>query len=257
MVFSRFSLAAVVRVGCLMRPVLWERPLAPTRVLHSCRAQLDTYDDFGGGDGGMKPPSDKQIQYAQRLSTQHVVNIPDAAYTDSRECSRFIDDMLSRTPPSEKQIRFAQTLAERHNVPLPQEAQMSSKAVSEFIDRYNTMGAPVGGAAGYGQPAYPPPLYSPGYQPPMGAPMGAGGLATQPFPGGPSDKQLVFAVNLARELKRGIAYEVGHRAGSTRLAEQVVPELAACRGPFHLTTHPVTTGPCRQGRVLRFHRRAP
>ena len=72
-------LASLVRVGCLVRPVIWERPAATARVFHSCRAQFDGYDEMGGGGSGTKPPSDKQIKYAQSLSTKFVVNLPDAA----------------------------------------------------------------------------------------------------------------------------------------------------------------------------------
>ena len=47
--------------------------------------------------GNPSKPSDKQINYAKKLADEKGISLPDAAHTDRRETSKFIDEMLGNT----------------------------------------------------------------------------------------------------------------------------------------------------------------
>lgn len=201
------ALALAVRVSCIMRPLAWQLPPAALRAFRAIRAQEDM-DDFGAGGMGPRPPSDKQISYAQGLATKLSRPIPDVAFTDAQECSRFIDEALNHVPPTERQIAFATTLAQQKGIELPAAATLSSSAVSAFIEQHKqTLNAPYGAAPQQPSPFGAPPMQY-GGAPAQAAPFapstyGSGGQAE----GMPSDKQLAFAISLARQQKIGLSYE--------------------------------------------------
>lgn len=169
-----------------LRATNWRRA-----ALHVTRMQFDDTSPLGfeGNYGGGRPPSEKQVQYAQRLAQQTATELPQEALMDSDACSRFIDDALSRTPPSAKQVEYANTIARQLNMDMPPGVTASAKACSEFIDANQGL---MGGMGG-----------------------GGGGRNLQAGPGqAPSEKQILFAARLARERQLGLSAE----ALSDRLA---------------------------------------
>jgi len=54
----------------------------------------------GGGGGNAKPPSDKQIAFAQKLSREKNLRLPDGFQQDWRICRDFIDQALGKAPGS-------------------------------------------------------------------------------------------------------------------------------------------------------------
>ena len=96
----------------LPRAFMW----ASRSGLHTTRAQFDDSGfvvGFGADTGGgavrgassvARPPSDKQVEYAQRLSMRTEKPIPPAALEDSMEMSAYIESALSLVPPTEKQV---------------------------------------------------------------------------------------------------------------------------------------------------------
>ena len=61
------------------------------------------FDDGGYDAFAARPPSDKQIAFAQRLSLQTEKSMPHEATVDAAACSQFIDTLLNQVPASEKQ----------------------------------------------------------------------------------------------------------------------------------------------------------
>ena len=102
-----------------------------------------------GGDGGgykaasrpgrsyntPKPPSEKQVRFAQSLSEKYGLEIPEDALGNGRELSKWIDEQMAAIPPSEKQIEFMENLARRYNLDPPEEAYSSKKKCSEWLDQ--------------------------------------------------------------------------------------------------------------------------
>ena len=121
-----------------------------------------------------QPPSEKQFEYAQNLALQTSTAMPPEAHTDRSVCSTFIDECRAKMPPSAKQLAFAEKLAEGAGVALPPDTAVNMVACSEFIDRM------VGGDRSSGG----------GY---------AGASAPAVDPNQPTDKQLLFACQLAQE----------------------------------------------------------
>lgn len=101
--------------------------------------------DFSSlGDGQPKksrPPSEKQLNLAQKIADDLSIQIPEEALKDSYACSKFIDTHIkkakekSKRPPSEKQLAFAQKLSEETGVKITQKAKTDSMECSKFIDR--------------------------------------------------------------------------------------------------------------------------
>lgn len=93
---------------------------------------------------GVYPPSEKQVQFAERISGEIGKPIPAEARASSKALSAWIDTHKPKggsggggagRPPSEKQISFATKLAEENNVPLPDTVKKDMRACSEFIDK--------------------------------------------------------------------------------------------------------------------------
>jgi len=147
--------------------------------LHATRMQEA---DFGFSSAP-RPPSEKQVQYAQRLAQQLGFELPSETLNDMTQCSNFIDEMLSKAPPSERQVAFAKQIATTANIELPEAALQSSKSISQYIEANQMLlqGPGMGGGMG------------------MGMAGGANRL--------PTDKQITFAVSLAQRLNVGITAE--------------------------------------------------
>ena len=153
------------------------------RRLHASRMQLE-----GGGSDSFgfyeeRPPSEKQVAFAQRLAQQTAKSLPEAALQDMGACSQFIDECLSQTPPTERQLAFAQTIARDSGIDLPQQSTLSSKAVSDYINanQHLLRGGVGGGGIGGG-----------------GSGIGAAL---------PTEKQIMYAVKLARDRNFGLTAE--------------------------------------------------
>mmetsp|Transcript_4571 Transcript_4571/g.6458 ORF Transcript_4571/g.6458 Transcript_4571/m.6458 type:complete len:266 (-) Transcript_4571:66-863(-) len=164
---------------------------------YRARMQADDSGASYGNYGGMfeaRPPSEKQLAYAQRLAQQVGSTIPEDALKDSMQISQFIDDCLTKAKPTERQVAYAQTIARDAGIELPEAATRSSKACSEFIEanqhllpgrRNMGTGVPVPGSAG-------------------GGGMAMGGSMRNP----PTQNQIMLAVSLAQQLNIGLAAEV-------------------------------------------------
>ena len=167
------------RVMCMTPSIMSTAPrplLMRTAALHATRMQEA---DFGF-DSAPRPPSEKQVQYAMSLGQKVSMDVPQAALTDSAECSAFIDMALSKAPPTDKQIAFAQSIATSANIELPESALVSSKSISKYIEANKPL--------------------APG-------PAGGGGFA-QSGAQKPTEKQILFAATLASQLGIGLAPEV-------------------------------------------------
>ena len=95
---------------------------------------------------GSYPPSEKQVEFAERISGSIGKPIPPGARENAKELSAWIDANKPKSgsgggnggagrAPSEKQLAFAGKLATEHGVEMPAAARNDMKACSEFIDR--------------------------------------------------------------------------------------------------------------------------
>jgi len=108
--------------------------------------QLEVRGGAVGETFGARPPSEKQLQYAQSLAEQNNVEVPEGALLDSGQCSDFIDQQLEvrggafgKTSggwaPTQKQLQYAQSLAERSGVEIPEGALQDKQQCSDFISQ--------------------------------------------------------------------------------------------------------------------------
>lgn len=164
--------------------------MAPRAALHVTRMQMQDEPLFGFGGAGPRPPSEKQLMYAQRLAQQLSLELPQEAQSDMSACSNFIDDALSRAKPTDRQIEFAKIIAASLQQPLPDHVLESSKAISLYIES-NKMLVPQGAGGGA-----------------MSGGMGSSGS------GEPTEKQILFAARLARQLNVGLSAEVLQSKGA-------------------------------------------
>ena len=127
----------------------------------ACRKFLDEHmpKREAGATGGFVP-SEKQLSFAQSLADATKKDIPEAAMTDSKALSAWIDkvkELAPARPPSEKQLAFAERLAEEKGVDLPEDVTSDMKACSAFIDAQmgNKSGSskPSSGKPAAGKPA--------------------------------------------------------------------------------------------------------
>jgi len=198
-----------VRMFLTMRPV--EPPGSVVVIRRACqaRAQIGSFDDSytgGGSDGGMgpKPPSDKQLAYAKRLAMQNGAVLPDDVHSSSMSCSRFIDEQLSMTMPSAKQLEYAELLASRAGTSLPPESMKSAASISKYIEENG--GGRSGGSVG-------------------SASSGMQGMQNSNYQNSnlPTEKQLLFAIRLARERSIGLPAEViAEKSSCSRFIDDLV-----------------------------------
>ena len=168
MVLSSLLHLALHAPPVMRRPV----PRIARAALSSATSQMDGGDDLFGGP---RPPSEKQLQYAQSLALSAAEALPPDAMNDGLACSEFIDRCLQKVPPSDRQAQYAQILAEQKGVELPGDVLLSAGACSKFIDQLN----------------------------------GGSRNATVPgLPNAPSQKQLLYAISLAQKAKVGLSAAV-------------------------------------------------
>lgn len=173
--------------------------LAPMRslgraALHCTRMQQYDDDTNYGMPFESRPPSEKQVQYAQRLAQQLAKPLPQEALQEMNACRDFIDECLSQAPPTERQVQYAQTIARDAGIALPDYATRNAKACSEYIDANQHLLA--GRPRSYGAVESAGPARGA-----MGGGMGMGG-------GIPTDKQILYAATLARQRNLGLSAEV-------------------------------------------------
>ncbi|KAG8469174.1 hypothetical protein KFE25_007692 [Diacronema lutheri] len=158
----------------------------PPNALADSRACSQFIDELrqGGGEAGAsgappyaaaapmamasRPPTERQLTFAQRLASNAQIELPPDALTSSAAISEFIDSQLAK--PSDKMILYAAQLARERRVGLDSAVIADKTACSAFIDSLlaqrldagaETLGArpsvppatPYGAAGGYGAPA--------------------------------------------------------------------------------------------------------
>lgn len=168
------SSTSASRISTRMLPAM--RP----RALHATRMQFAD-DDPAFNYFDQRPPSEKQVQYAQRLAQQLAKPLPEAALQDFDQCSQFIDECLSQAPPSQKQLQFAQQISQDAGIDLPSHSTVSAKAVSDYInDNQHLL---------------------------KGMQRNFEGGMFIDLLGTPSDKQVLYAASLARQRNIGLSAE--------------------------------------------------
>ncbi len=172
----------------------------PARGYRATRMQMQETDEtfgFGASFAG-GPPTDKQINFARRLAQQVGKPLSPEVLSDKQQISEWIDQALELAPPSDRQLEYARALADSNGIELPEDVTQNAKAVSTFIDRYKGTG--TGGMGGVG----------------MGAASGSSV---------PSDKQIIFAAQLARQNNVGIdAQALQDKASMSRFISELLPE---------------------------------
>ena len=87
-------------------------------------------------DSGIKPPSEKQIEYAKKLAESLKLELPKGYDENWKICSEFIDKYKDKDvrAPSEKQITFAKKLADDNGLKLPKDYETNLNICKKFID---------------------------------------------------------------------------------------------------------------------------
>ena len=85
---------------------------------------------------GERPPSEKQMSFAESLATKYGAPIPPEAIHSSFLMSQYIDEVLDANPqpPTEKQLKYAQSLADEKGALFKDEMKVNRRTVSKFID---------------------------------------------------------------------------------------------------------------------------
>ena len=96
--------------------------------------------DFISEPAGGRPPTSKQISYAEKLAKENGVILSQEEKESGYKCSQFIDkykkeyDKSAPRPPTEKQLAFAEKLAKEKGKKIPAKAKKDLKECSTFID---------------------------------------------------------------------------------------------------------------------------
>ena len=87
-------------------------------------------------DSGIKPPSEKQIEYAKKLAESLKLELPKGYDENWKICIEFIDKYKDKDvrAPSEKQIAFAKKLADENGLKLPKDYETNLNICKKFID---------------------------------------------------------------------------------------------------------------------------
>ena len=82
--------------------------------------------------------SEKQVSLAEKLASEHNLELPKDYKTNGKACREFIDKAIKSNPfkPSEKQIALAESISQKNNVPPPKGYTEDAKVCSAFIDKY-------------------------------------------------------------------------------------------------------------------------
>jgi len=80
-------------------------------------------------------PSDKQIEYAEKIAKENNIPLPANYKTDGQVCSEFIEKNKTVPKASDKQIELAEKLAKEQNLTLPAGYKDNIEICSNFIDK--------------------------------------------------------------------------------------------------------------------------
>ncbi|PCH54396.1 MAG: hypothetical protein COC22_00250 [Flavobacteriaceae bacterium] len=81
------------------------------------------------------PPTDKQLEYAQKLSKRQNVEIPKEAMQNKDAMRQYLHDHTPR--PSNKQISYAASIAKRINIGLPDKIRTDTKVMKRFLNEHS------------------------------------------------------------------------------------------------------------------------
>lgn len=93
--------------------------------------------NFVNTDENDKTPSEKQIEFLEKLCKEQGKEVPQEALNDYTLYQKTINELKKtapKKPPSEKQIKLAQDLANKHNLCLPNDYDKDMNICSKFID---------------------------------------------------------------------------------------------------------------------------
>ncbi|AIR81566.1 DNA topoisomerase I (plasmid) [Campylobacter fetus subsp. venerealis 97/608] len=90
-----------------------------------------------GFKGEIKPPSEKQLEWAKSIAKDLSIALPSGIEADWKICSNFIEKNKGKVvmPPSDKQIELAKKLSKDKGLALPKGYDTNVKICKEFIDK--------------------------------------------------------------------------------------------------------------------------
>lgn len=104
-------------------------------------AKLDTIEcsEFVDQCRAKIPPSEKQAAFAQRIASEAGIDLPESALSSVQKCSEYIDANMHLLPtqdrePTERQVAFARRISEATGIELPPTVTSSALACSDYID---------------------------------------------------------------------------------------------------------------------------
>ena len=80
-------------------------------------------------------PSEKQLEFAQKIAQKLGIDVPESAVNDRAACSSFIEaNREAALRPSAKQISFAENIAKNKGLVVPPDALKDGRELSKWID---------------------------------------------------------------------------------------------------------------------------
>ncbi|MGX7835292.1 type IA DNA topoisomerase [Campylobacter fetus subsp. venerealis] len=88
-------------------------------------------------NGEIKPPSEKQLEWAKSIAKDLSIALPSGIEADWKICSNFIEKNKGKVvmPPSDKQIELAKKLSKDKGLALPKGYDTNVKICKEFINK--------------------------------------------------------------------------------------------------------------------------
>ena len=83
-----------------------------------------------------RPPSEKQVEFAEFVSRETGVEIPNGAMYDQYALSQWITKYSKELPPTEKQMKYARSLAKKYlggEDMIPDETKTNSNKLAQWI----------------------------------------------------------------------------------------------------------------------------
>jgi nucleotide-binding universal stress UspA family protein len=169
-----------------------------------------------------RPPSEKQLNYAQALSERHGVPIPDDTLTSAFAMSAYLSEVLDAhpQPATSKQLDFARKLAEEQGTEIPPGMENDRRKLSELIETLLNKG---GGSGDVGSLVCERPFHCALLLPCADATTTDNTALTVALADAhPTDKQLLFAARLARERGADIPHQtLVTKAGMSKFIEEL------------------------------------
>lgn len=94
-----------------------------------------TVSGNGFGNGKSGKPTQKQLDYLQRLAKETGTELSEDVFSSFDAASSAIDRLQKKIKPTDKQIAFAQKIAKEKGITVPKEAMESKSAMSKWLDR--------------------------------------------------------------------------------------------------------------------------